>query len=221
MSCSQDSGEMNEINEYQQDEESQETRETSQSWYNGPGPGGSSKKSFIWKYLAKGQILCSPGKVMTCNLNNSEGQPCQRTYTAFGSTSNTIQHLASVHGIVEQGKIHIKNKWTESQQIVADRKLAKWILNSTSPLDTVNNIYLNEFLTYLNPHYNLPNDKNLKLLIYQAYGWTEESMKELLSSSAKYISLTTDLWTSRAKTRIYRNHWHLYKLLISNLRYIT
>lgn len=45
---------------------------------------------------------------MTCNLNNSEGQPCQRTYTAFGSTSNAIQHLASVHGIVEQGKIHIK-----------------------------------------------------------------------------------------------------------------
>jgi hypothetical protein len=86
-----------------------------------------------------------------------------------------------------------KNKWTESQQVVADRKLAKWILNSTSPFDTINNNYLNEFLTHLNPYYNLPNDKNLKLLIYQAYGWTEKSMKELLSSSAKYISLTTDL----------------------------
>ena len=49
---------------------------------------------------------------------------------------------------------------------MADYKLAKWILNSASPLDTVNNIYLNEFLTYLNPHYNLPNNKNLKLLIY-------------------------------------------------------
>ncbi|CAG8709350.1 22109_t:CDS:2 [Rhizophagus irregularis] len=230
MSYSQDSGEMNEINEYQQDEESQEIGETSSFFtrsrassisdisgesaslssitskkrrYNGPGPGGSSKKSFIWKYFSEGANPIGPGKVMTCNLNNSEGQPCQRTYAAFGSTSNAIQHLASVHGIVEQGKIHIKavksgvidqmiknqnkNKWTESQQIVADRKLAKWILNSTSPLDTVNNIYLNEFLTYLNPHYNLPNDKNLKLLIYQAYGWTEESMKELLSSSAKRL----------------------------------
>ncbi|CAB4407317.1 unnamed protein product [Rhizophagus irregularis] len=233
---------MNEINEYQQDEESQETRETSSFFtcfrassisdisgesaslssitskkrrYNSPGPGGSSKKSFIWKYFSEGANPISPGKVMTCNLNNSKGQPCQKTYTAFGNTSNAIQHLASVHGIVEQGKIHIKavksgvidqmiknqnkNKWTESQQIVADRKLAKWILNSTSPLDTVNNIYLNEFLAYLNSHYNLPNDKNLKLLIYQAYRWTEESMKKLLSSSAKYISLTTDLWTSRAK----------------------
>ncbi|CAB4374494.1 unnamed protein product [Rhizophagus irregularis] len=135
---------------------------------------------------------------MTCNLNNSEGQPCQRTYTAFGSTSNAIQHLASAvkSGVIDQMiKNQNKNKWTESQQIVADRKLAKWILNSTSPLDTVNNIYLNEFLAYLNLHYNLPNNKNLKLLIYQAYGWTEESMKKLLSSSAKYISLTTDLWT--------------------------
>jgi hypothetical protein len=62
-----------------------------------------------------------------------------------------------------------KNKWTESQQVVADHKLAKWILNSTSPLDIINNNYLNKFLTHLNPYYNLPNDKNLKLLIYQAY----------------------------------------------------
>ncbi|PKY53781.1 hypothetical protein RhiirA4_426265 [Rhizophagus irregularis] len=126
---------MNEINEYQQDEESQETRETSSFFtcfrassisdisgesaslssitskkrrYNSPGPGGSSKKSFIWKYFSEGANPISPGKVMTCNLNNSKGQPCQKTYTAFGNTSNAIQHLASVHGIVEQGKIHIK-----------------------------------------------------------------------------------------------------------------
>ena len=92
-----------------------------------------------------------------------------------------------------------QRRWTESQQIVADRKLVKWILHSTSPIDTVNNNYLSELLTHLNPNYNLPNDKNLKLLIHQAYDWTEGSMKELLSSSAKYISLNTDLWTSRAK----------------------
>jgi hypothetical protein len=36
-------------------------------------------------------------------------------------------------------------------------------------------------------------------MIHQAYDWTEASMKELLLSSAKYISFTTDLWTSRAK----------------------
>ncbi|CAI2187430.1 17352_t:CDS:2 [Funneliformis geosporum] len=59
------------------------------------------------------------GKLMICTLNASN---------------------ASIHGIIEQEKIHIK-----------------------------------------------------------AYDWTEGSIKELLISSAKYISLTTDLWTSHAK----------------------
>ena len=82
---------------------------------------------------------------------------------------------------------------------MANRKLAQWILHGTKPIDTVNDDYLQEFLTSLNPYYKLPNEKNLKLMIHQAYDWTEESMKELLLSSAKYVSFTTDLWTSRAK----------------------
>ncbi|GBB93975.1 hypothetical protein RclHR1_22690001 [Rhizophagus clarus] len=113
-------------------------------WYSGPDPEGFSKKSFVWKYFNEAPNPNSPGKVMICNLNNSKRLLCQRTYTAFGSTSNTIQHLASVHGIIEQGKIHIKavksgnieqimkdqnnqkkSCWSESHQVVADYKLAK------------------------------------------------------------------------------------------------
>ena len=74
----------------------------------GPGAGGSSKKSFIWKYFNEMTNPNGPGKVMTCTLNDSKGQPCQKAYTAFGSTSNAIQHLASIHGIIEQEKIHVK-----------------------------------------------------------------------------------------------------------------
>lgn len=76
--------------------------------YNSAGPGGSSKTSFIWQYFSETANPNGPGKIMICTLNDSDGQPCNKTYTAFGSTSNGIQHLASVHGIVEQGKIHIK-----------------------------------------------------------------------------------------------------------------
>ncbi len=96
-------------------------------------------------------------------------------------------------------KNHNQNHWTESQQIVADRKLIKWILHSTKPIDTVNDTFFNDLLTFFNLNYKLLNDKNLKLLIHQAYNWTEGSMKELLISFAKYILLTTDLWTSHAK----------------------
>ncbi len=91
--------------------------------------------------------------------------------------------------------------WTDFCQHIADRKLTKWILHFTKPIDTVNDKFLGDFLFYLNPNYKLPNEKNLKLLIHQSYDWTESTMRELLISSAKYISFTTDLWTSKAKQR--------------------
>ncbi|CAG8680546.1 2013_t:CDS:2, partial [Ambispora gerdemannii] len=86
-----------------------------------------------------------------------------------------------------------------TRQLVANRKLTKWILHFTKPINTINDTTFEDFLNYLNLNYKLPNEKNLKLLIHQAYDWTEGSMKELLLSFTKYISLTTNLWTSRAK----------------------
>ncbi|CAI2171276.1 6382_t:CDS:2 [Funneliformis geosporum] len=41
------------------------------------------------------------GKLMIYTINASDGQPCKRTYTALGSTGNSIQHLASIYGIIE------------------------------------------------------------------------------------------------------------------------
>jgi len=45
---------------------------------------------------------------MICSLNLSDGRSCKKTYAALSSTSNAITYLTSEHGIVEQGKIHIK-----------------------------------------------------------------------------------------------------------------
>ena len=59
-----------------------------------------------------------------------------------------------------------KRRWAGSCQQIADRKLTKWILHSTKPIDTVNDKFLGDFLHYLNPNYKLPNEKNLKLLIH-------------------------------------------------------
>ncbi|CAG8678535.1 12202_t:CDS:2, partial [Ambispora gerdemannii] len=139
------------------------------------------KKSFIWKYFIKKNNPSEPGKIMIYSLNLVNGKPCQKTYTAFSSTSNAIQHLASIHAIIEQEKLHIKS------------------IKSGNIKDMLEMQNQQHFLNYLNLNYKLPNEKNLKLLIHQAYDWTEGLMKELLLSSAKYISLTTDLWTSRVK----------------------
>ncbi|CAI2193958.1 12257_t:CDS:1 [Funneliformis geosporum] len=74
------------------------------------GPGGSNKKSFIWKYFVEKDNPNGPGTITACTLNLRNGQPCSTSYASFGSTSNAITHLANVHGIVEQGKLHIKVK---------------------------------------------------------------------------------------------------------------
>jgi len=73
-----------------------------------------------------------------------------------------------------------QQRWTETRQLVANRKLTKWILHSTKPINTLDDTTFEDFLNYLNPNYKLPNEKNLKLLIHQAYDWTEGSMKKLL-----------------------------------------
>jgi hypothetical protein len=92
-----------------------------------------------------------------------------------------------------------QRRWTNNRQSVANQKLMKWIINSVQPINTVNNEYLSEFLNCLNSNYKIPNEKNLKLLIHQSFNWSESEMKKLLEKSSETISLTTDLWTSRAK----------------------
>jgi|SRR6266498_835779 len=77
-------------------------------------PGGSVKKSFIWKYFVEKDNPSEPGKIMACTLNLQNGQPCQTTYASFGSTSNAITHLSCIHSITDKEKLHIKVRFNES-----------------------------------------------------------------------------------------------------------
>src|SRR4051812_43082094 len=92
-----------------------------------------------------------------------------------------------------------QRRWTSNRQLVANQKLMTWIINSVQPINTVDNECLSDFLNYINSNYKIPNEKNLKLLIHQSFNWSKSEMKKLLEKSSETISLTTDLWTSRAK----------------------
>ena len=65
------------------------------------------KRSFIWKFF-KQERNANNVEVMKCDLLDHNGNPCTTQYLTFGSTSNAIQHLANVHGILEEGKLHVK-----------------------------------------------------------------------------------------------------------------
>ena len=71
-------------------------------------PGGSVKRSFVWKHFEEKNDPNGTGKIMACKNLLSDGTSCTAKYAAFGSTSNTIQHLASVHGILDKDKLHVK-----------------------------------------------------------------------------------------------------------------
>ena len=72
------------------------------------GPGGSNKKSFVWKYFVEKDNPSGPGRIISCTLNLKNGQPCQTIYAYFESTSNAITHLSGVHSITDDKKLHIK-----------------------------------------------------------------------------------------------------------------
>src|SRR5437763_10305688 len=71
-------------------------------------PGGSVKRNFVWKHFEERNDPDGTGKIMACKNLLSDGTSCTAKYAAFGSTSNAIQHLASVHGILDKDKLHVK-----------------------------------------------------------------------------------------------------------------
>jgi hypothetical protein len=70
----------------------------------------SNKRSFIWKHFKKSKDETTLEEIIRCSVIDRNGNQCTTHYLAFGSTSNAIQHLANVHSIVDESKIHVKVK---------------------------------------------------------------------------------------------------------------
>jgi hypothetical protein len=69
-----------------------------------------SNKSFVWKHFKKSKDETTLEEIMRCSVIDKNGKQCETHYLAFGSTSNAIQHLANVHNIVDEDKLHVKVK---------------------------------------------------------------------------------------------------------------
>src|SRR5439155_21241284 len=57
-----------------------------------------------------------------------------------------------------------------------------------------------KFLYKLNSSYPIPCDKTIKNLISKAYKIRVKELLQLTINSCEFVSITTDLWTSRSKT---------------------
>ena len=54
-------------------------------------------------------------------------------------------------------------------------------------------------ISNFNPSFNIPGEQKIKTMISKSYKYNRENLMNLLNETATTVSLTIDLWSSRAK----------------------
>lgn len=139
------------------------------------------------------QSVDEPSKQNTPETNNDQNQP---------STSiNAINVINKSHPIQKSvDSYFINNKLNKplsvSKQKTIDEQLGVMISKEFQPFSLVENVEFKKFIYLLNPGYQLPSRKTVsKSILPQLYEKTREKIRNNLLN-AKYISFTTDGWTS-------------------------
>jgi len=73
------------------------------------------------------------------------------------------------------------------------------MLITNQPISTVTNLAYKEMISHFNPSFNIPEEQKIKTMISKSYQHNRENLMNLLNETATTVSLTTDLWSSRAK----------------------
>ena len=89
--------------------------------------------------------------------------------------------------------------YTSEKALPHLNRLCQWIISASLPLSLVNNDYFQEFIHHLNPQFRIPCDKTIKVRIFEEHHHAVNHLRSLINRTAESISLTTDLWTSRAQ----------------------
>ncbi|CAG8488560.1 1917_t:CDS:2 [Scutellospora calospora] len=133
-------------------------------------------------------------EIRVCKIVNEDGIKCGQSYKNIGSsTGNLIIHLRDCHGIVSHDDIEALRKKQREEVVL------KWMLLTNQPLSTVTNEAYKEKMAAFDPSFTIPGEKKIRTMIAKSYNYNRENLKNLLNQTVKSISLTMDLWSSRAK----------------------
>jgi hypothetical protein len=160
------------------------------------------KNSWVWSYFIKKPNENGEMRAY-CQFTMDNGEKCTKSYKYDGSTGNLGSH-AIKHGIIPPTEGRSSEKSTQSvitQKIGQKEKeesILRWILLTTQPLSTVTNKAYIEHMHIIDPEFNVPGEKKIRMMIAHSFGYNKNKLTQLLKT-AQSISLTTDLWTSRSK----------------------
>jgi hypothetical protein len=85
----------------------------------------------------------------------------------------------------------------ESRQHELCQHLADWVICDSQPLTVLESPAFKQLIFQLDPKFQMPNPKYIKLLIHKAYNYSKPLIMEKLEKDANAVSLTCDLWTGR------------------------
>ena len=73
------------------------------------------------------------------------------------------------------------------------------MLLTDQPLSAITNPAYKEKMSQFDPSFVVPGEQKIKTMIVKSYKHSYENLKNILNETAATVSLTTDLWSSRAK----------------------
>lgn len=156
------------------------------------------KISWVWEHFIKKPNEKGETRAYCC-FEADNGERCTKSYKYDGSTGNLSSHLVK-HGILPP--ISENPKPTQPIHIIGQKEkeesMLRWILLTTQPLSIVTNKAFIEFIYNIDPQFIVPKEKKIRMMIAQSYSYNKSKLIQLLKT-AKSISLTTDLWSSRSK----------------------
>ena len=166
------------------------------------------RTSAVWEFFQEPELVNGSEdgkkvKKVRCKL-------CDVRLADGGGTTNLLNHLSSKHP-VEHERINAgNNKPTSSKQMLLTglkrcspqrsaeitNKIVEFIALDLKPLRTVDGIGFRRFLEFIEPGYKIPSRTHVRTMCQKRF----EELKDVVAASLtdQFVSLTTDIWTSRA-----------------------
>ncbi|KAF0533467.1 zinc finger bed domain-containing protein 1-like [Gigaspora margarita] len=122
-----------------------------------------------------------------CQVIDNNRKHCSQEYKNLGGfTGNLIAHLHDAHSIIDQD--------ADKQSKAKKARKIKLIFNLI-----VTEPEYKEKMAEFDPSFNIPGEHKICTLIAKSYQYNQNNLQNLLTNTVDYISLTMDLWSSRAK----------------------
>ncbi|CAG8841213.1 18793_t:CDS:2, partial [Gigaspora margarita] len=161
---------------------------------------------------------------------------CQTQYIWHGSTTNLVKHLRDVHHITKMSLEHsstedlkfsqqtieatLSKPYSALKQRKLTREIITFFISCTLSLSLIENKNFHTLLNSFDPRYKPPCVNTIKNEIINGTKHTTQIIKHMLTQT-NTVSLTFDLWTSRAHDSYLgvTCHWisdefHIYDLIL-------